>query len=138
MRPVVFLAEEYAVALPANHGAHAARRIRFLRVKKEAALVGRPFNGRTCLDEISPEIFRFIDNCLPVDFATPFNVERHGRLHWSYGRYRRIVRGQSLTVSQRVCQVVGVWNRKAVDMQRGPGCIEFNFEAIRIHGDRPK
>ena len=59
---VVLLAEEHAIALAANHGADAARRIRFLRVKEEAALARRPFYGRTCLDEISPEVLRFIDD----------------------------------------------------------------------------
>src|ERR1700674_4732954 len=93
----VFPAKEDSIALAANHGAYVARWIRFLRLKEEAMLDGRPFNGRTRLDEISSEVLRLIDNCRPADFAAPFNVERYGRRHGSYGRYRRIVRGQSLT-----------------------------------------
>ena len=37
---VVFLAEEHAIALAANHGAEVASRIWFLRIKEEAALGG--------------------------------------------------------------------------------------------------
>src|SRR5262249_55663873 len=63
---VVLLAEEHAIALAANHGADVARWIRFLRIKEEATLDGRPFNGGACLDEISSEVIKTPPSAAPT------------------------------------------------------------------------
>ena len=61
---VVLLAEEDAVALAANRGADVPRRVRFLRIKEEPALVGRPSHDGTRLDEVSSEVLCLVDDCL--------------------------------------------------------------------------
>ena len=92
--------------------------------KKEPGLDGRPFNGGTGLDEITPEVLRLIDDCCSADaitagdFAAPLNIEGDGGRDRSDWRDGRICRCCSLTVSQGVGKVVRIGNGETFHLHR--------------------
>src|SRR3989442_8246133 len=131
----IFVKED-SVALAANRGAEVARWIRLLRFKEEPILDGRPFNGRTRLDEIPSEVLGLVDHYGPVDLATPLDIERHHRGHRSDGWYPQS--GKSLAVSQGVCKIVCVWNRETIGTHRSPCRIESDLDAVWVKRHGPK